>query len=404
MDFALLQDWIAGNALLAAAASAAGSVLIFLIARGLLARGLMTLAAHTQNQYDDIIVKHLRPFRVAWLAPVVLIYAFAYLAPEASQILRDMALFIILWISAVTINALLSALNEIYESRSTFRGVSIQGYLDLVKILVLLTAVILSVSLFTDQSPVALLTGLGALTAVLLFVFQDTLLALVASVQIGAHGLIKEGDWIEVPSYNADGDVIDMNLHTIKVRNWDNTISIIPTSKINEAPYKNWRGMTESGGRRIKRAIHLDLASVRFCNQEMLDRFRKIDVLGAYLDQELEELAQVNQAGPTDVDSPLDQHSLTNLGAFRVYIEAYLRSHPGIHQEEHTFLVRQLAPGPTGVPLEVYVFTKTTAWVEYETIQAEIFDHLLAAVPTFDLRVFQEPTGMDFAAFAERSG
>jgi miniconductance mechanosensitive channel len=404
MDFALLQDWIAGNALLAAAASAAGSVLIFLIARGLLARGLMTLAAHTQNQYDDIIVKHLRPFRVAWLAPVVLIYAFAYLAPEASQILRDMALFIILWISAVTINALLSALNEIYESRSTFRGVSIQGYLDLVKILVLLTAVILSVSLFTDQSPVALLTGLGALTAVLLFVFQDTLLALVASVQIGAHGLIKEGDWIEVPSYNADGDVIDMNLHTIKVRNWDNTISIIPTSKINEAPYKNWRGMTESGGRRIKRAIHLDLASVRFCNQEMLDRFRKIDVLGAYLDQELEQLAQVNQAGPTDVDSPLDQHSLTNLGAFRVYIEAYLRSHSGIHQEEHTFLVRQLAPGPTGVPLEVYVFTKTTAWVEYETIQAEIFDHLLAAVPTFDLRVFQEPTGMDFAAFAERSG
>lgn len=403
MDLSLLQDWIAANSLLAAGATAVLSVLVFLIARGLLARGLLTLAAHTRTQYDDIVVRHLRPFRVAWLAPMLLIYAFAYLAPDASEIIRDIALFFILWITAVTFNALLSALNEIYESRSSFKGVSIQGYLDLVKILILIAAVILSISLFTGQSPVVLLTGLGALTAVLLFVFQDTLLALVASVQIGAHNLIKEGDWIEVPSYNADGDVIDMNLHTIKVRNWDNTISIIPTSKINEVAYKNWRGMTESGGRRIKRAIHVDLASVRFCDQEMIERFGKIDVLADYLEKKLEKLAQENEASPAKPDSPLDQHSLTNLGAFRVYMEAYLRSHPGIHQQEHTFLVRQLAPGPTGVPLEVYVFTKTTAWVEYETIQAEIFDHLLAAVPYFDLRVFQEPTGKDFAAVARRS-
>jgi miniconductance mechanosensitive channel len=232
MDLNLLQDWIAANPLLAAGATAVLSVLVFLIARGILARGLLTLADHTRTKVDDIIVRHLRPFRVAWLAPMLLVYAFAYLAPDASAIIRNVALFFILWITAVTFNALLSALNEIYESRSSFRGVSIQGYLDLVKILILLTAIILSISLFTGQSPVVLLTGLGALTAVLLFVFQDTLLALVASVQIGAHNLIKEGDWIEVPSYNADGDVVDMNLHTIKVRNWDNTISIIPTSKI----------------------------------------------------------------------------------------------------------------------------------------------------------------------------
>jgi miniconductance mechanosensitive channel len=403
MDLTLLQDWITTNPLQAAAATAILSVLVFFIARGLLARGLMTLAAHTRTQYDDIIVRHLRPFRVAWLAPMLLIYAFAYLAPDVSEIIRIVTLFFIMWIAAVTINALLSAFNDIYESRSTFKGVSIQGYLDLVKILVLIAAVILSISLFTGKSPVVLLTGLGALTAVLLLVFRDTLMALVASVQIGAHGLIKEGDWIEVPSFNADGDVIDMNLHTIKVRNWDNTISIIPTYKIIEVAYKNWRGMTESGGRRIKRAIHLDLASVHFCDQEMIERFRKIDVLADYLDRKLEKLAQENQAWPDQPDSPLDQHSLTNLGAFRVYIEAYLRSHPGIHQKEHTFLVRQLAPGRTGVPLEVYVFTKTTAWVEYETIQAEIFDHLLAAVPYFDLRVFQEPTGMDFAAIAGRT-
>jgi miniconductance mechanosensitive channel len=292
---------------------------------------------------------------------------------------------------------LLDALNIVYESSTSYRGVSIQGYLDIAKLLIILTGIILSISLFSGQSPVALLTGLGALTAILLLVFRDTILALVASIQINANDLVKEGDWIEVPSYEADGDVINMTLHTIKIQNWDKTISVIPTHKIMEVAYKNWRGMQESGGRRIKRAIHLDLASIRFCNEEMLARFRKVDILRAYLEERLAEIEQERIQKGIEIDSPLDSRQLTNLGTYRAYIEAYLRAHPEIHQEGMTFLIRQLAPGPTGVPLEIYVFTKTTEWIEYERIQADIFDHLLAAVPVFDLRVFQEPTGMDFA-------
>ncbi|MGD8552023.1 MAG: mechanosensitive ion channel family protein, partial [Anaerolineales bacterium] len=336
------------------------------------------------------------PFRSAWLAPLIIIYLLADLTPEYQAVFEKAALFLILWISILTLNALMDALNAVYEASSHFSGVSIQGYLDIVKIVVLIAGVILSISLFTGQSPVVLLTGLGALTAVLLLVFRDTILSFVASVQINTHDLIKEGDWIEVPSYNADGDVINMTLHTITVQNWDKTISVIPTHKVMEVAYKNWRGMQESGGRRIKRSIYLDLGSIRFCDEDMLARFRKVDILQNYLDHKLNEIQSENQGKGIEMDSPLDGRQLTNLGTFRAYIEEYLHNHPHIHQQGMTFLVRQLAPGPKGVPLEIYVFTKTTEWVAYEKIQADIFDHLLASVPLFDLRVFQEPTGMDF--------
>lgn len=368
------------------------------MARVVLARGLTYFAERTKTRVDDILVEKLRPFRIAWLAPLILIYIFAYLIPAYQVVIEKGALFIILWLSAVTINALFDTLNLVYESGSSFKGVSIESYLDIVKILILIAAFILSVSLFTGQSPVVLLTGLGALTAVLLLVFRDTILSFVASIQISAQDLIKEGDWIEVPSFGADGDVINMTLHTIKVQNWDKTISIIPTHKISEVAYKNWRGMQESGGRRIKRAIHIDLGSIRFCSAAMIERFRKVGLLRDYLDSRLAEIERENREKDIDLDSPLDGRQLTNLGTFRAYIEAYLRNHKDIHQEGLTFLVRQLAPGPTGVPMEIYVFTKTTEWVWYEKIQADIFDHLLASVPAFDLRVFQEPTGMDFAA------
>jgi miniconductance mechanosensitive channel len=397
-DLDSLQLWIQQNPFLALGALFLASLLTFWLARGVLARGLTYLASRSENKIDDILVQKLRPFRIAWLAPVIIIYLFADLAPEFQTVIEKAALFLILWISILTLNALMDALNAVYESSTRFSGVSIQGYLDIVKIVVLIAGVILSVSLFTGQSPVALLTGLGALTAVLLLVFRDTILSFVASVQINAHDLIKEGDWIEVPSFNADGDVTNMTLHTITVQNWDKTISVIPTHKITEVAYKNWRGMQESGGRRIKRSIFIDLGSIRFCDAEMLERFRKVDILQDYLDQKLKEIETENKSKGIEMDSALDGRQLTNLGTFRAYIEEYLHNHPHIHQEGMTFLVRQLAPGPKGVPLEIYVFTKTTEWVAYEKIQADIFDHLLAAVPLFDLRVFQEPTGMDFKA------
>lgn len=398
IDIDSLQAWIQQNPIHALVGLLLASLLTFFIARGVLARGLTYLASRSENKVDDVLVQKLKPFRVAWLAPLIVIYLFADLAPQYQVVIEKAALFLILWISVFTLNALMDALNAVYESSSQFSGVSIQGYLDIVKIVVLIAGVILSISLFTGQSPVVLLTGLGALTAVLLLVFRDTILSLVASVQINTHDLIKEGDWIEVPSYNADGDVINMTLHTITVQNWDKTISVIPTYKILEVAYKNWRGMQESGGRRIKRSIYLDLGSIRFCDESMLARFRKVDILQDYLDRKLTEIQAENLRKGIEMDSPLDGRQLTNLGTFRAYIEVYLRNHPHIHQEGMTFLVRQLAPGPKGVPLEIYVFTKTTEWVAYEQIQADIFDHLLASVPLFDLRVFQEPTGMDFRA------
>lgn len=404
MDFELIQIWIQQNPWLALIAIAAISIVTFFLVRLLLGRGLSALARRTESKIDDILVETMKPFRIAWLAPLILIYLLADLVPTYQTWIETGTLFLILWISAITLNALMDAFNVVYESSESYKGVSIQGYLDIVKLIVILAGVILSVSLFSGQSPVALLTGLGALTAVLLLVFRDTILALVASVQIGTNDLVKEGDWIEVPSFDADGDVINMTLHTIKVQNWDKTISVIPTHKIMDVAYKNWRGMQESGGRRIKRAIHVDLASIRFCDDEMLQRYKTVDILREYLDQKLAEIEQEHRTRGIEIDSLLDGRRLTNLGTYRAYMEAYLHAHPDIHQDGMTFLIRQLAPGPTGVPLEIYVFTRTTEWIAYERIQADIFDHLLAAAPVFDLRVFQEPTGMDFARGFSKTG
>jgi miniconductance mechanosensitive channel len=398
MDFTNPGAWIESNPYAAVGAAFLLLLLAFIVARAVLARGLTYFAERTKTQVDDILVKQLRPGRTALLAPLILIYIFAYLIPAYQTVIEIGSLFLILWLSALTINTILDALNLIHESSSSFRGMSIQSYLDIVKIVVLIAAIILSISLFTGESPIVLLTGLGALTAVLLLIFRDTILSFVTSIQISAQDLIKEGDWIEVPSFGADGDVIDMTLHTVKVQNWDKTISIIPTYKFSEVAYKNWRGMQESGGRRIKRSIYIDLGSIRFCNAAMIERFRKVDILRDYLDNRLAEIKRENREKGIEMDSPLDGRQLTNLGTFRAYIEAYLHNHKDIHQEGLTFLVRQQAPGATGVPIEIYVFTKTTDWVRYEKIQSDIFDHLLASAPAFDLRVFQEPTGMDFAA------
>jgi miniconductance mechanosensitive channel len=395
-----IQEWILQNPLLAFGAVVLLSLVIFFIARGIIARGLFYFAKRTETKYDDIIVKNLHPFRAAWLAPLITIYALAYLAPDYQSVIEKSALFLILWVSLITINSLITAVNEIYETRPSFTGVSIQGYLDIVKILVILVGIILSISLITDESPMALLTGLGALTAVLLLIFRDTILSLVASIQITTLDLVKEGDWIEVPSYEADGDVLNMTLHTLKIQNWDKTISVIPTHKMTEVAYKNWRGMTESGGRRIKRSIYIDLASIKFCDQEMIERYKKVDIIREYIDAKLVDIEDEIKAKGIELDSPLDGRQLTNVGTFRAYIDAYLSHNSDIHKESMTFLVRQLAPGPTGLPMEIYVFTKTVDWIKYEGIQGDIFDHLLAAVTYFDLRVFQQPTGKDFATFA----
>jgi miniconductance mechanosensitive channel len=385
-------DWLESDPLNPVIAVAAGALFAYLIARFLVARGLIYLTTRTRNQWDDILIKHLRPYRLAALAPLLILWYYSYLWPESELVLRKICLFLILWLSILTINSLLNAVNLIYESRTTYSGVAIQGYLDLVKILFIGVGIILSVSLFTDESPVLLLSGLGALTAVLLLVFQDTILSLVASVQIAANDLVKEGDWIEVPSFNADGDVTNMSLHNIKIQNFDKTFTVIPTHKLMEVSYKNWRGMSQTGGRRVKRSLYIDIQTIRFGDYEVLEHLKQFELLREYISQ--------RSWGPDAAPAGRLPRS-TNVGAFMAYIEAYLKNRPDV-RKDLTIMVRQLDPGPTGLPLEIYVFTNTTVWEQYEAIQASIFDHLLAVVPEFGLRVFQQPTGRDFASLTTR--
>lgn len=397
------QIWLNQDPFLTIAATTTALLILLLISRNIIARGIIHISTRTQTKVDDILVKHLKPLRIAWMVPFIAIYLFSFLIPDYQDYIIKGALFIILWISALTLTSLLTAINEIYENRPDFKGVSIQSYLDIAKLLIMAVALILSVSLLSGQSPVILLTGLGAITAVLLLVFQNTILSLVASVQINSMDLIKEGDWIDVPSYGADGDVLNISLHTIKVQNFDMTTTVIPTHKMMDVAYKNWRGMRDSGGRRIQRPIRIDMTSMKICDDAMLLELSKIDLIHEHLDKRTKEIKNYQVEHADHYDSSLDGPQITNTELFRVYIDLYLRSRDDIHHAGLPFLIRSLEPTPTGLPIEIYVFTKTTKWEEYETIQSEIFDHLLAAARHFGLRVFQEPTGMDFAQFARNA-
>ncbi len=384
-----IELWFQQNQGLGAAGIFILSILVFIFARSVIGRGLAYMAVRTASRYDDIVVRHLRPFRTAWLAPLLIWYSTAGLFPTVQVIIQKASLFLTIWVVVVTINSLLNAVNEIYESSKNYTGVSIESYLDLAKILLIIVAIILSASMIANESPLVLITGLGALTAVLLLIFQGTILSLVASVQIVANDLLKEGDWIEVPSFGADGDVVNIGLHTIKIRNFDMTYSIIPTNKVMEVAYKNWRGMRESGGRRIQRSVSVDMVSIKFCEQDMLERLHKIDLIHDWVEEKMKSIAAYHQNHSDHYDSPLDGPQVTNIEVFRTYIVSYLRSREDIHSENMPFLVRSLAPNQTGLPIEVYIFAKTTEWAKYEMIHADIFDYILAAAPNFELRVFQ---------------
>ncbi len=389
MTFIDIKAWLDANPQLAPWAVAGAILLAFIIARYFVARGLVYLTKRTRNQWDDILVKHLRPNRLSWLAPLAVAYYFSFLWPQFAANIQIWTLFFMLWLGIVTINSLLNAVNAIYESRTTYSGVAIQGYLDLTKLLFIGIGIILSVSIFTGKSPLLLLGGLGALTAILLLVFQDTILDLVASVQIAANDLVKEGDWIEVPNFNADGDVVNMSLNSIKIQNFDKTFTVIPTHKLQEVSFKNWRGMSQSGGRRIKRSIYLNIQSIHFCIPEEIDHLKEIPLLKEFMAQHGWE-----PKGEEPVSGVNIKPRLTNVGAFTAYVDAYLRQRPDL-RKDMTILVRQLDPGPNGLPIEIYVFTNTTDWEPYESIQASIFDHLLAVLTDFGLRVLQHPSSHD---------
>ena len=372
----------------------------FHVARTVLLRWIGRLIRTSRTHIDDVLLDNDVLQRTALLAPVLVIYYGIEMLPGPMQYLLQVVnaglCIVFLLIVGAGINAFQDAISD-YDARS---DVPIKSYAQIAKVLAYIVGALMTVAVLTGKSPWVLLSGIGALMAVIILVFRDTILSLVASFTIASNRLVKVGDWIEAPTFGADGDVVDIALHTVKVQNWDKTITTIPTYKMVETSFKNWRGMQDSGGRRIKRAIHLDMNTVRFCDADMLARFEKFELIADYVNQRRHEVEADNSRQQTDLSELVNGRRLTNLGTFRAYVAAYLRSHPKIHADM-TFLVRQLAPTPRGLPLEIYVFTTTTVWADYEGVQSDIFDHLLAVVPQFDLRVFQEPTGGDWRSIRD---
>ena len=371
-----------------------------LLVKGILVRGVQTMAKRSSATWDDVLIEHKVFGRLAQIVPGIIVYIGIPFVPELPdtvvQLTRNVSAGYMVLMVTMSLSALLSAGSAIYSSMPIAKERPLKGFVQLVQIAVWVFGAVMIIAAVLDRSPLLLLSGLGAMTAILLLVFRDTILSLVASVQLTAQDMVRVGDWIEVPQFGADGDVIDVQLHTVKVQNWDKTITTIPTHRLISGSFKNWRGMSQAGARRIKRAIHLDVSSIRFQSAAEVDHFKRFALLKDYIADKEKELSDYNAALDLEVDDDVNTRRLTNVGSFRAYAANYLENHPKIHKGM-TLMVRQLAPGPEGLPLEIYCFTNTTVWTEYEDIQADIFDHLLAIVPDFGLRLFQKPAGSDLA-------
>ena len=368
------------------------------IAKAILVRAVRAVASRTAVTWDDELTQHNVLGRLVQVLPALIIFVGIGFVPDLSdsiaQLLRNVMLGYIILMLTAAVTAGLSAANEIYARHEVARHRPLKGFVQLLQIALWLLAGILIVATLLDRSPLLLLSGFGAMTAIVLLVFRDTILSLVASIQLTAQDMVRVGDWIEVPQFGADGDVIDMQLHTVKVQNFDKTITTIPTYSMIDGAFRNWRGMQESGARRIKRPIHIDVSSIRFQTQEEIDHFKRFSLLKDYLASKQDELAAYNAGLAHAVDESVNTRRLTNIGTFRAYAINYLRNHPRVDTTK-TLLVRQLPAAPDGLPIEIYCFANTTEWADYEGVQADIFDHLLAIVPEFGLRIYQQPAGSD---------
>lgn len=375
------------------------------IAKRIIIRFVHHIAERSKTAWDDTLVKRRVFIRLSHLAPGIVLYSAAPLVfvGHASCIagMRMAAALYMILIGWFVMDALLSASVDIYRSYDLSRRVPIRGFIQVAKILLGLTAIIIMLSILLRKDPTRLLTGMGAMTAVLMLIFKDSILGFVAGIQLSANRMIHMGDWIEMPKFGADGDVIDISLTTVKVQNWDKTISTIPTYALISDSFKNWRGMSESSGRRIKRNVYIDMTSIRFCDETMLEKFKRFHYLKDYLESRQQEISQWNQEQQIDPTELVNGRRLTNIGTFRAYLVAYLKNHPHIHKKM-TFLVRHLEPSPQGLPIQIYVFSSDQVWANYEAIQADIFDHILAVIPEFDLRVYQQPSGADFGNILDK--
>lgn len=353
----------------------------------------------SSSTLDDIFFEKRVFDALAHLAPAIVIELGApYVFEDYPDFIFSLSKFIQLYTIVIVLwvfSSFLDALLELSERNPYLKDKPMLSYAQLGKLLSYGIAGVMMFSILFSKSPLVVLSAFGAAGAVLIFVFKDTILGLVASIQISVNNTLRVGDWVSMEKYNADGDVIKITLNTIVVQNWDKTISTIPAYAFVSDSFKNWRGMAEAGGRRIKRSVYISVTSVQFCDQGMLERFRNFQLLGDYIDARSEEIANYNKDQKIDKTYPLNGRHLTNIGVFRAYAEKYLKQNKNI-RTDMTCMVRQQAPTELGIPLEVYCFTNTTEWLPYENIQSDIFDHLLAAARLFELEVFQSPSGIDF--------
>jgi miniconductance mechanosensitive channel len=380
------------------------SILTYYIARKVLLGIIHQVTKKSKNNWDDILVER-KFFKVlSYLVPAYLIYLFTPVVlenyPQTTSAIRSGLSIYMIVIVMLAINAFLNAVAHIYQDFTIAKSKPIKGYLQVVKIIVILIGVIVILANLFGKNPLGLIGGLGAFSAVLLLVFKDPILGFVGGIQLSANNMLAPGDWISMPKYNADGTVIDIALTTVKVQNWDKTISTIPTYSLISDSFQNWRGMEESGGRRIKRSINIDMKSVKFCTPEMLEKFGKIMDVKDYVENKQKELEAHNTERNIDNSVLVNGRRQTNLGVFRAYLRGYLHNHPKVHNDM-TFLVRQLQPTEKGIPMEIYIFSKIQEWAKYEDLQSDIFDHILAVIPEFELKVFQNPTGDDFQKLVE---
>ncbi len=370
------------------------------IAKRILLSAVRIFVKKSRTKWDDILSERNVFDRLSHIAPALVIYYLANIFPAGQETIEQLAIVYIILVGVFVYDSFLNAVVDIYRTYEISKQKPIKGYIQVVKIVTYIFVIIFVIATLMDRSPLVLLSGLGAMTAILMLIFKDSILGLVAGIQLSFNDMVRIGDWIEMPAFGADGDVIDITLNTVMVQNWDKTISTIPAYAMISNSFKNWRGMTESGGRRIKRALNIDINSIKFCTEEMLERFKKIQYITDYIEKKKEELARYNEERNVDSSILVNGRHMTNVGTFRAYIQAYLRNHPKIHKKM-TFLIRQLKPTETGLPIEIYVFSSDQDWVNYEGIQADIFDHLLAVAPEFELRLFQNPSGNDFRNFGK---
>lgn len=370
------------------------------VCRFLLLDVVKRVVAHTKAVWDDIVFNNKVLVNLSrMVAPIVIYASIPIVLPDTSSMLfvhtQRFCLIYIIIMFLLFLNALLTTAYSVYSAKEQYRDHPLKGLLQTAQVFLFFVGAIVVVSILVNRSPLVLFTGLGASAAILMLVFKDSIMGFVSGIQLSANQMLKVGDWISMPKYGADGTVIEVALNTVKVRNWDNTITTVPPYLLVSDSFQNWRGMQESGGRRVKRSINIDMTSVRFCTPEMLEKYRKIRLLASYIDETEEVIAAYNEENGIDNSILVNGRRQTNLGVFRAYLTNYLKNHPSVNKEL-SCMVRQLQPTDHGIPLELYFFSNIKAWIPYEGVQADVFDHLLAIIPEFDLRVFQSPSGADF--------